>query len=552
MSPAAARRRLTPALPDRLTAAVRRWFAPDAAVVNGLRADLAASRAEAALLRAAASEPDPRRLHAALHRLVEPAGGSASALLTAAGDSWEPRLIAGAGDLSRVLPLLPPPHRLPDRAEHLPGPDRETPAGWLAPCGTGTNPRLWVLGGPLPDGGDFPRGRRLAEVLGGAVRRAADAADAAAEHDRSAAQSAARFAAHEAAAAAGEAAGVLAGVLAALAEHAGATHAALLTAGPPVRRLAAAGPTGTAPVEAVRSENERRLAAAPATGETGPDGVAAFGPDDLRRAGVASLVGRAVRVRAGGPVPAVAVFSRTDGGEFAPHHAEVCRFAGRFLGDLLPRVSATAAVRRKATRDPLTGLANRGTFEDRLEELAVAARAGGEGRGGDDLTLLMCDLDHFKAVNDTHGHQVGDAVLVAAADAFRATLAECRKADRVLPARFGGEELCVLLAGFGRAGAARVAERLRAAVAGIGPESGGRLPDVTVSIGGASLPDDADTPGDLVAAADAALYAAKRGGRNRVAWRDDERTWAPPAAGGVAPAAGVPTAVRGPRPLASA
>ena len=398
---------------------------------------------------------------------------------------------------------------------------------------------MLVLGGPLPDRGEFSKGRRLAEVFAAAVDRAVSAGDAAERVDRALASQAARLAAHEAAVGSGDAAESLSRVLRAVADHTGAAHAALFTTVPQVRRLAAAVTEESVPVGVVRLAHEHRLADRPAAP------FEAFGPDELRSAGVDSLLGRAVRVAVPGAIPACLLLSRTDAAPFAPHHAEIAEWAGAFLGDLLPRVSATAAVRRKASRDPLTGLANRGTFEDRMEDLAAAARSG-----GDDLTLLMCDLDHFKAVNDTHGHQVGDAVLIAAADAFRSVLSECRREDRALPARFGGEELCVLLAGFGRTGAGRVAERLRAAVARIGEESNGRLPDVTISIGCATLPNDADSPGELVAAADAALYAAKHGGRNRVVWCDGQRTPAVP--GGVERASDARLKARVAPPLASA
>ena len=521
--PTAPARRPVPAVPPAgPLAAVRRWWRGDGGEADRLRSALAAARREAALLRAAAAEPDPRRLLAALHGLLASDGSAASAVLEADGGGWSVRLAAGDVAPGMCLSLLPRPAGLPDRAERL----RDLPAplarGWSVPGGTPDRPRLVLLGGPLPDGGDVLKGRRLAEVLAGSLDRALTCSDEAADAARRLAVRDAQVAAHAAAAAGGDAAGVLGDVLAALAGHCGATHAALLTAGPSVRRLAAAGPTDSAPVEVVRLAHEHRLADAPAAGP-----VVAFEPAELAAAGVNSLIGRAVRVAVPGAVPAALIVSRADGGPFAAHHAEVCGWAGGFLADLLPRVSATAAVRRRASRDPLTGLANRATFEDRLEDLAAAAAAG-----GDDVTLLMCDLDHFKAVNDTHGHQAGDAVLVAAADAFRTVLAGCRKGDRALAARFGGEELCVLLAGFGAAGADRVAERLRTAVAAIGAESGGRLPDVTVSIGLAAAPGDAGGPADLVAAADAALYAAKRGGRDRVVRAGGERR-APGGLGGV-------------------
>ena len=507
--PSAAPRPSAPAGP---LAALGKWLAPDDGSADELAGKLADAKREAAVLRVAAGEADPRRLLAGLHKAAGAKASAASLLLDADGPEWRVLLSAGAQAGPQALAGLPRPSRVPDRAEPITGGVGPLAAGWLAPLGSGEGRRLFVLGGPLPDGGDAGRGRRLAEILAAAVDRAAAAEAAAARTGRTLAVQAAQVAVHEAAAAAGDAGAVLGAVLEKLVDHAGATHAALLTTAPQVRRLAAAGPTGSNPVEVLRLANDHKLAAWRRDGE--PAGV--FEPFDaaaLKAAGVESLCGRAARVDVPGAVPAALVLSRTDAAPFAEHHEEIAAWAGRFVGQLLPRVSATAAVRRQASRDALTGLANRATFEDRLAEFAAAANAG-----GDDLTLLMCDLDHFKQVNDTHGHQVGDGVLVATADAFRAVLAECRKGDKALPCRYGGEELCVLLAGFGRAGADRVAERLRAAVATIGAGSGGELPDVTVSIGAALLPDHAGTPADLIKVADAALYAAKHGGRNRVQW----------------------------------
>ncbi len=158
--------------------------------------------------------------------------------------------------------------------------------------------------------------------------------------------------------------------------------------------------------------------------------------------------------------------------------------------------------------DDLTGLYNRRYFFERLEEYLRAAR-----RHRLPLSLMMLDLDHFKRINDTFGHPTGDRVLKALAEVIRSGL---RASD--IPARYGGEEFLILLPYTGEAEATRLAERLRRTISGHPfsiPES---ARPVTISIGVAEF--DVDHPVDgeaLVARADAALYRAKRDGRNRVA-----------------------------------
>ena len=159
-----------------------------------------------------------------------------------------------------------------------------------------------------------------------------------------------------------------------------------------------------------------------------------------------------------------------------------------------------------SNRDPLTGACNRRYLGERLrEEVAFATRHG------TDLSVLMLDLDHFKAVNDRLGHAGGDAVLQHVA---KLALSRVRHEDVV--ARYGGEEFAVVLRGVPVEGAARAAERLRAAVeaSSLGE---GRVP-VTLSAGCAALGEIA-TPASaaaLLAAADRRLYVAKANGRNRV------------------------------------
>ncbi len=157
-----------------------------------------------------------------------------------------------------------------------------------------------------------------------------------------------------------------------------------------------------------------------------------------------------------------------------------------------------------ADHDPLTGLANRRRFDAELDRHVAEFRRYGVGGA-----VLLLDLDHFKAVNDTLGHAAGDDLLVTVARALRARL---RETDVV--ARVGGDEFAVLLRHTDRKAAERVAqdvvEVVREQLAGLD----GARRQVTVSVGGALLGDPEHTSGDLLKAADAAMYAAKSAGRN--------------------------------------
>lgn len=166
-------------------------------------------------------------------------------------------------------------------------------------------------------------------------------------------------------------------------------------------------------------------------------------------------------------------------------------------------VCLLAQVERLATSDALTSLANRRLFDTTLQREVARAR-----RTGAPLSLAVVDVDHFKDVNDRHGHQAGDEVL-------RQLAAELRSAVRGedLVARFGGEEFVVLMADATGDDAVVVGERLRAAARNVEA-----LP-VTVSVGIATLPSDGDADA-LIAAADAALYRAKAGGRDRTVRHD--------------------------------
>jgi diguanylate cyclase (GGDEF)-like protein len=183
--------------------------------------------------------------------------------------------------------------------------------------------------------------------------------------------------------------------------------------------------------------------------------------------------------------------------------------------ELVARVSAALRVkvlqdqlRAMSHTDPLTGLANRRCLQDHL--VSVCATAG---RHDLSVGLLMVDVDLFKAVNDTYGHDAGDEVLRNVASRVADA---CRLGD--LAGRWGGEEFLVVAPMIDEAGIAELGERVRKHVAaGAIPASNGSALDMTVSVGGATGSADADA---LLRAADASLYAAKRAGRNQVVTAD--------------------------------
>jgi diguanylate cyclase (GGDEF)-like protein len=193
----------------------------------------------------------------------------------------------------------------------------------------------------------------------------------------------------------------------------------------------------------------------------------------------------------------------------------------------LSRAELFRRARISAATDGLTGVANRRTFDQRLAELAGPANMSG-------AALLLVDIDHFKAVNDTHGHQAGDQVLQSVAEAL----------SRVTPpgatvARFGGEEFAILLPVGDLAAAAALGETARAGVA-----AGSRPVPVTVSVGVDAQPAGQVDAAALVAASDAGLYRAKQTGRNRVCLPPSPipRQVAPPTGPATAPTTGPATA----------
>ncbi len=172
-------------------------------------------------------------------------------------------------------------------------------------------------------------------------------------------------------------------------------------------------------------------------------------------------------------------------------------------------LSNAAAVRRleeMATTDGLTGCLNKRAFLDELDRKIRSAE-----RFGRKLSLLVTDIDHFKSVNDTYGHDVGDVVIKELG-----TILKRAKRDTDSVARFGGEEFCVLCEETDTEGAVRLAERIREELGQkVFTTDLGKL-SVRCSVGVATFPEDAKTSAELFKITDQALYAAKRSGRNRV------------------------------------
>ncbi|MEO8570525.1 MAG: diguanylate cyclase [Chloroflexota bacterium] len=228
---------------------------------------------------------------------------------------------------------------------------------------------------------------------------------------------------------------------------------------------------------------------------------------DVRPGGSAPHAAMALPIEVGGEVAAVLFVTRV-GADRAYTELE------RAIADLLTaQVSIAlqnadmhAQVAETALRDQLTGLLNRRFFDEAVEAAHANAR-----RAGSELSLIVLDLDRFSAVNNEHGHAVGDTVLRRVAQAIKSAIR-----DSDLLVRYGGEEFVVIASDTDGAGAVVVAERIRCAVAAAGSQPvDGRFVQITISAGVASLVDETDGHG-LFRAADSALLAAKRAGRDRV------------------------------------
>ena len=196
------------------------------------------------------------------------------------------------------------------------------------------------------------------------------------------------------------------------------------------------------------------------------------------------------------------------GASFSDSERETLRYLVGQTTISIENIGLHERLAEQAVTDDLTGIPNHRHFSEWIErELARIDRFGGE------LSLVLLDVDNFKAVNDTYGHLQGDRVLSGLGRVLRE---ESRDIDEA--ARYGGEEFVLALPGTDAEGAIEVAERLRRRIeeTQIRAEPGGATITVTASLGVASMPQDGSDPRSLIAAADAALYRAKRFGKNRV------------------------------------
>jgi diguanylate cyclase (GGDEF)-like protein/excisionase family DNA binding protein len=191
---------------------------------------------------------------------------------------------------------------------------------------------------------------------------------------------------------------------------------------------------------------------------------------------------------------------------FESREFDLVRLFAAHVSIALQNALAHKAVELRAQTDALTGLRNHGTFRDDVRS-AIRRQLP--------FALLMLDLDEFKAYNDRYGHEAGNVLLKRLA---RTIGGACRETDLVY--RYGGDEFCVVLPGASLPDAVEVAERVRDAIAQVGGDGWARE-GVHCSIGIATWPEDGPARADLLLAADRALYAAKRAGRDRVSTADD-------------------------------
>ena len=189
-----------------------------------------------------------------------------------------------------------------------------------------------------------------------------------------------------------------------------------------------------------------------------------------------------------------------------PNKRQLALAAGEQIALALAHVDLRERLQAQALRDPLTGLHNRRFVAEWIEH-----EVGRSERSGSMLGVVMIDVDHFKQINDVHGHDAGDRLLMGIADLFNRGL---RPSD--VPCRYGGEEFLILVPDINPDVLVRRADALREQVAAMRVHHRGvELPAVTMSAGVASYPLHADTADGVLRAADAALYVAKRAGRNR-------------------------------------
>jgi diguanylate cyclase (GGDEF)-like protein len=239
--------------------------------------------------------------------------------------------------------------------------------------------------------------------------------------------------------------------------------------------------------------------------------VDALGEDDIVSSQKSGVYALATPLRQIGEAPenvGVMTVAR-DGAAFTPAQREVFLYLAGQVSSSIENIALHEMVSEQAVTDELTGLSNSRHFRELMKKEAARAE-----RFGHDLSLIMVDIDNFKEINDAYGHLQGDKMLRMVG---RVLQLESRGVDE--PARYGGEEFAVALPETGIEGALDLAERVRARIESeqVPRPGGSGTVSITASVGAASVHGAPDGPEALIAAADAALYEAKRAGKNRVA-----------------------------------
>lgn len=247
----------------------------------------------------------------------------------------------------------------------------------------------------------------------------------------------------------------------------------------------------------------------PAGGEY--NGPAPVFSNSRRLSGFRSLLIVPLSQENGTPKGALTVAALTEG-VFSKQRQDILGLIAAQVAIKIDLANAHEQINKLATTDGLTGLANHRTFQyafDIMLERTTRSKTG-------PLCLIICDIDHFKRINDTYGHPFGDRILRGVADVLANSV---RKVD--LAARYGGEEFVVILEDSDESGGRQLAERIRAKIEGLRFRHGSDNVGVTMSFGLAVFPNDGDEKTIIIDHADQALYRAKKSGRNRtVTWSE--------------------------------
>ncbi len=205
------------------------------------------------------------------------------------------------------------------------------------------------------------------------------------------------------------------------------------------------------------------------------------------------------------------IITRKNQSNFTDDQFELGEWASNQMASTISRIISQATMAKEARVDQLTQLSNRREFDEEIVKVLHLANQNSQ-----ECSLLFCDIDHFKKINDTYGHLTGDEVLRGTADIIKSEIKKIRSTDRAIMARYGGEEIAILLPGVASSGAFRIAETIRAKIEEKTYQYEQEQFNVTISIGTSIYPSQANNVEELIAAADSAVYQAKEQGRNRV------------------------------------